>query len=139
MSAERFQEVLPKALRLAEPSVALTPDARQGAQDVVDSAARLGIPVVMVAIPFSPPYQEALEERQPGWEQSRRDAVADLEALTGVDVADPYRFGDWWTSESARDPRHLSGDGARDFTKQLMAMPEVTQALLDALEGSGTP
>ncbi|MBX3029893.1 MAG: hypothetical protein KF809_07015 [Chloroflexi bacterium] len=133
MSEGRFMQVLPSALRLADPTVVLTADARQGAEDLARTADRLGIPVVMVAIPFSPPYQEALEERQAGWEASRRAAVAELEALTGITVADPYRFGDWWSFESARDPRHLSGEGARDFTRQVMEMPEVLDALVAAL------
>ena len=108
--------------------------------DVPDSFATLvgalrehGVPVVAVAVPYSPVLTDALEARAPGWEGARQAIVAGLGAAAGVSIVDPGRFGSWWGDGSSRDVKHLSRDGAPRFVDQLWSMPAFRDALVEGL------
>ena len=86
------------------------------------------IPVV-VAVPFSPPFTDALLARDPRWADERAAAIATLSAQAGIDIIDPVRFGPWWTPASSFDVKHLSAAGAQDFTRQLLSIPAFADAV----------
>jgi hypothetical protein len=118
----------PETLRLA-PGV---PDAFKRLVDVARGA---GIPIVAVAMPTSPIYQDALEARSPGYDAGRRDGVAVLAAASGQSIIDPLRFGSWWGDGSSRDVKHLSLEGAPKFVEQLWAMPAFRDGVLAGFAG----
>jgi hypothetical protein len=45
-------------------------------------------------------------------------------------------FGSWYHEGSMRNIKHLSEEGARRFTEQVLAMPAVHDALVQALGAS---
>jgi hypothetical protein len=92
-----------------------------------------GSTVVVFGVPASPPYRNALEAAQPGFEQTRVDIVARLAAATGVPIVDPVSLGSWWGDGSSRDVNHLSREGAPLFVHQLMASPEFREPIVARL------
>ena len=139
LTVAEVTELVPRALRLAEPMPTLSPVAEAGFLDLMEALRDTGVPVVAVAVPFSPPYQDGLEQRQAGWEASRQALVQRLEQAGDLPISDPLRFGDWWGDGSSRDPRHLSTKGAKAFTRQLLQMPDVREELEAALGATGSP
>jgi hypothetical protein len=139
LSVAELTDLVPRALRLAEATPALSPVAEAGFGDLMAALRHTGVPVVALAVPFSPPYQDGLEQRQAGWEASRQALLQHLEQAGDLSIHDPLRFGDWWGDGSSRDPRHLSTKGAKAFTRQLLQMPDVREALEAALGTTGSP
>jgi hypothetical protein len=102
-------------------------------RELVDALQRNGVTVVPVLIPYSPPYAAALEERHPGFEAEMQAAAEALGTATGVPVIDPGPFGTWWGDGSSQNIKHLSREGAVDFTRQLWETPGVRDGLLAGL------
>jgi len=92
-----------------------------------------GSQVVIVAFPYSPPYDDAIEARRPGSMAARQAGLDRLAAGTGVPVVRIPRFGDWWNATNAYDLRHLSAAGAEILTRELLARDDVRTALLGAI------
>lgn len=91
------------------------------------------VQVVPVAVPEAPQLAAALEDRHPDWAAEWRSALEELSSATGVQIVDPGGFGDWYREGSMRNIKHLSEDGARAFTDQILAMPAVRNAMVRAL------
>ncbi|MFN8619835.1 MAG: hypothetical protein U0869_11385 [Chloroflexota bacterium] len=107
-------------------------------RDLVGRIEAAGSRAVIVAFPYSPPFDDAIEARRPG-SMAARDAGLDrLAAATGVDVLRIPRFGDWWSAADAYDLRHLSTAGAAVLTRELLARDDVRAALLAALPDGGS-
>jgi len=124
---------LPVALPGEPGSRTLGADAAQAFVDLVATLRADGVTVIAVAIPYSPLLKDALEARHPGWEASRLAAIQRLEALAGIAIVDPLRFGSWWSAPMSRDVKHLSRLGAPKFVEQLLGMPAFRDPLLGAL------
>jgi hypothetical protein len=92
-----------------------------------------GSTVVVFGVPASPPYRNALEAAQPGFEQVRVNSIAQLAAATGVPIIDPVSMGSWWGDGSSRDVNHLSREGAPQFVHQLMGAPEFRDPIVARL------
>ena len=115
-------------------------DAATSLAGLVADLRAAGVTPVVVAVPFSPLFTDALVARDPQWADERAAAIAALATRAGVDIIDPVRFGPWWQPGSSFDVKHLSAEGARDFTRQLLAMPAFADAVRAPLPaGSGTP
>jgi hypothetical protein len=117
-------------------------DAALSLAGLVADLREAGVTPVVVAVPFSPLFTDALVARDPQWEQERAAAIATLSEQAGIDIIDPVRFGAWWTPASSFDVKHLSTDGARAFTGQLLEMPAFAKAVRAGLApggGAGSP
>ena len=68
VTVQAVEDRVQRVLRLAEPTPLLTDAARTGFQELMAALRAADVPVVAVTVPFSPPYQAALEAREPGWE-----------------------------------------------------------------------
>lgn len=124
---------LPEHLANRDPAFQLGNDARQSYLSLVAFLRDEGTAVVPVAIPEAPPLARALEARDPGWTADWHAALAALSSAGGIPIADPGTFGTWYGKGSMRNIKHLSVDGARHFTNQLLDMPQVREGLLHGL------
>jgi len=97
-----------------------------------------GVAVMGVSIPYAPLFMEGLEERMPGFNASWQDAIGRLSAGSGIPFVDPVAFGPWWGDGSNKNLKHLSREGAIDFTNQLWDTPAFRQQVLAGL-ASTTP
>jgi hypothetical protein len=146
-----FGSARPRDVTAIEAQVAegLPREARIGAFDgagatpalaaLVDEMAARGVTVIPVTIPFAPPFMEALEERDPGWYAAWMEATAVLGAGAGVDIVTPGPFGSWWGDGSSTNIKHLSREGALDFTRQVWGSTGFEERLLAALPVPGRP
>ena len=99
-----------------------------------------GVEVILVGMPLTHEFADALRAVTPTWDEDRRVASEALEAATGEDLVYVTDFGDWYGPGSAGNINHLSADGAVAFTDQLWGMPEFRDRVIDALaptEGAG--
>lgn len=119
-----------------EPGFQLGNDARQSYLSLVAFLREEGTAVVPVAIPEAPPLAGALEARAPGWTSDWHSALAALSSAGGITIADPGTFGGWYGEGSMRNIKHLSVDGARHFTDQLLGMAQVREGLLHGLSSA---
>jgi hypothetical protein len=122
-------EVRPEAFEMGA-------DARARYLELADFLTSHGVRLVPVAVPEAPPLEKALEARHPGWTAEWRAALEDLSSATGIRITDPMAFGSWYHEGSMRNIKHLSEEGARRFTEQVLAMPAVHDALVQALGAS---
>ena len=104
-------------------------DAAASLTSLVADLRAAGVTPVVVAVPFSPLFTDALVARDPQWQEERAAAIATLSEQAGIDIIDPVSFGSWWTPASSFDVKHLSATGAQDFTRQLLGIPAFTDAV----------
>ena len=90
--------------------------------------------ILGTSIPYAPVYMDAAEAKLPGFGASWQDAIGTLAEGTGIPFVDPVRFGDWWGDGSSQDIKHLSREGAVEFTRQLWDIPEFRTGVTEALE-----
>ena len=109
--------------------------------DSIDRYARIarfldehGVAVTGTSIPYAPVYMDAAEAKLPGFGASWQDAIGTLAEGTGIPFVDPVRFGDWWGDGSSQDIKHLSREGAVEFTRQLWDIPAFRAGVTEALE-----
>ncbi len=126
--------------RLLSPTVERLSDEVTGSPVVVSQFAALvddlraqGVTVLVVTVPYSPPLQEALVERNPDWETQLAAGYADLAEAADVAIIAVPDAGDDWAPDWQRDHRHLSRKGARIVTSRLWETPEFREALLEGL------
>lgn len=105
---------------------------------IADAVRAAGGTPIGVLIGYAPPYMAALEERYPGFRQAWLDGAAQIGAEAGMEIVDPGPFDPWWGEGSSEDIRHLSRDGAVDFTRSVWAAPGLAPAVLRALGGTAT-
>ncbi|HET6744696.1 MAG TPA: hypothetical protein VFH90_02475 [Candidatus Limnocylindria bacterium] len=125
---------LPQHLANRDDEFRMGADARERYLELIGFLRSRGTQVVPVAVPEAPPLAEALEARHPGWDAEWHAALADLASASGLAIADPGSFGDWYGEGSMRNIKHLSLAGARDFTGQLLDMPAVSEPMVGALQ-----
>ena len=89
-----------------------------------------GVEVIVVEMPYAPMLVEALLERNPAWEEQRREGFALLEQAADIDIVEIDGLGEWATASAFHDLRHLSHKGAEPFTRQLWDMPEFREPVL---------
>lgn len=116
-----------------QPPFRMGDDARLEYRRLVELLREHGVTVIPVAVPNIPLLLEAVEKKHPGWEAARGAAIRRLEEETGVDIVDPLRLGPWFGDDSARNIKHLSVRGARDFTQQLWGITTLRGRLVAAL------
>ena len=98
--------------------------------------------LIVVEMPYAPMLVEALLERNPAWEEQRREGFALLERAADIDIVEIDALGEWATASAFHDLRHLSDKGAEPFTRQLWDMPEFREPVLagvtaaDSTDGS---
>lgn len=100
---------------------------------LVDLLESYGTTVILVGIPLTHEFHDALVAKDPGWDESRRAAATALETKVGQPLVYVERYGDWYDETSVADVNHLSHDGALAFTRQLWEMPEFRDAFLAGL------
>jgi len=105
--------------------------------DLIGALRRGGAHVVVVTIPYSPLFTDALLAVNPDWESERAGAVAQLGAAAGVPVVESGSFGSWWGDGSSSDVKHLSHEGAIAFDQQLWGTLALHDAFLAALRDAG--
>ncbi len=136
---EELQGQLSEALDGEPIHVGFGEDAAANLVGMVHDLEAAGVTPVLVALPYSPILTDALIARNPAWSTERSETLAGLSELTGVAIIDPGELGPWWTPASSYDVKHLSAEGARDFTHQLLALPEFVKAVAGALsDGDGS-
>ncbi len=123
---ERFPEGVPQAAGMSAAFAQLIAALRDR-----------GTTVIPTALPYAPPLEEALVERNPAWRQELAAGYDGLVEAAGIDIVRVHRFGDWWRPRSSNDPRHLSAEGAAALTEQLWTMPEFREPLLESLRSDG--
>jgi hypothetical protein len=92
-----------------------------------------GVVVVPVAVPEAPQLLDALEARHPGWTAEWQAALHELSAASGLQITDPGGYGPWYGEGSMRNIKHLSEEGARAFTRQVLDIRAVRDPILRAL------
>jgi hypothetical protein len=143
--ADGFTEGMPRRVHRIEAQVPVgleREDGRTGFnQGAVRAYARIarfleerGSRLVGVSIPYAPPYMDAIEERYPGYRASWSEALRQLSEEADFPIVDTGGFGDWWGDGSSQNVKHLSREGAEDFTEQLWETPTFRDAVMDALE-----
>jgi hypothetical protein len=138
-TAAELQGQVTQALAGEPVHLEASPDAAASLTGLVADLRRAGVTPVVVAVPFSPLFTDALVARDPQWAQERAAAIATLSAQAGIGIVDPGGFGPWWTPASSFDVKHLSAAGAQDFTRQLLDMPAFADAVRAGLAtGGGT-
>jgi hypothetical protein len=117
-----------------DPTIALGEGVSDHYRVLVDFLRAHGIEVVATLVPYSPTYAEALEARHPGFEQERGAAAGQLAREIGLEIIDPGRFGSWWGDGDSSNIKHLSGEGAAEFTRQLWQTTAFRDGVLAGLE-----
>jgi hypothetical protein len=100
---------------------------------LVDILRSYGTRVILVGMPLTHEFHDALLELEPEWETLRRDASTAFEAQVGEPLVYVERYGDWYDDRSVADVNHLSHEGALAFTRQLWEMPDFRDALIEGL------
>lgn len=106
-------------------------------RELVASLEAAGSHVVLLSMPYSPLYDDAVEAARPGSMAMREAGFDRIAAATGRPVVRVPRFGDWWNPAMAYDLRHLSSAGAARFTQDLVARPDFRDEVLAGLDGAG--
>jgi hypothetical protein len=112
---------------------AFPPEVLAGYARLVDELRENDVAIVAVQIPDTPVLEAGMEAYQPGRLQMMADAVAQIEAATGLDFIEIEAFGSWWADGMARNFNHLSAEGAKAFTAQLWEVDAFREQLLAAL------
>jgi hypothetical protein len=133
VSIKRIEAQIPEGLGREAASISLGRGVVDEYGRLVDVLREHGTTVVATLIPYSPPYAAALEERHPGFDAERLAAARQLSVAIDVPIADPGPFGPWWGDGSSQNIKHLSREGAVDFTRQLWDTPAFREALLAGL------
>jgi hypothetical protein len=81
-------------------------------------------------------YTAAVQKKYPGWDASRQTVVKDLASSAHVPLVYIDHFGSWWGERSSRDVKHLSREGAQDFTRQVWAQRQFRDIVLSGLAKS---
>ncbi len=129
----RLQGAVPRALEQFDAAISMSDDVRDDFAALADELRSHGVTVVAIEMPYVPELEDALKERHPEWEEERDAAYAELQAAAGFEIVDVEGFGDWTRTRSFHDLRHLSGEGAAPFTRQLWRMPAFREPLLEGL------
>jgi hypothetical protein len=112
---------------------AFPPEVLAGYERLIDVLRDNRVAIVAIQIPDTPVLEAGMEAYQPGRLQMMVDAVADIEATTGLDFIKVEAFGSWWADGMARNFNHLSAEGAKAFTAQLWEVDAFREQLLAAL------
>jgi hypothetical protein len=112
---------------------AFPPDVLDGYRRLVEVLRDNGVAIVAIQIPDTPVLEAGMEAYQPGRKRMMADAVAQIEASTGLDFIQIEAFGSWWADGMARNFNHLSAAGAKAFTGQLWELDAFREQLLAGL------
>lgn len=113
-----FNRALTVALKNTPPLASAQPDI--GAYVALVEALRSrGTRVVVVLIPYAPPFEDALEAREPGWRALRSSLLERLSETAGQPILDSGPIATWWTVQDSHDVRHFSPRGGTRFTAHL--------------------
>jgi len=113
-----FDKALAVALKNTPPLASAQPDI--GAYVALVEALRSsGTRVVVVLIPYAPPFEDALEAREPGWQALRSSLLEQLSETAGQPILDSGPVATWWTVQDSHDVRHFSPRGGKRFTAHL--------------------
>jgi len=102
--------------------------------DLVDAAWSRGVRVVSVLVPYSPPLEDALEAREPGWRAHRTSMLERLGEQAGQPILDNGPLNPW-TVHDSHDTRHFSLPGAQRFTQQLWQTRAFRKVIVEAVRG----
>jgi hypothetical protein len=115
---EALDVALSVALENTRPLAAARPDLRAYV-DLIEAMRSRGIRGVAVLIPYAPPFEEALEAREPGWRELRSRLLERLSETAGQPILDSGPVATWWTVQDSHDVRHFSPQGGKRFTAHL--------------------
>lgn len=133
-----FSDRLALALRNTPPIARAEPDTRAYV-DLIAALRDRDVRVVTALIPDSPPLEEALNEREPGWSAIRSRLLNRLGKSASQSIIATRSIAGWWTFRHSHDARHFSPIGARQFTRHLWRDPEIRDAILEGLAPASTP
>lgn len=134
-TAEGLQRMLRPQLR-AERLESTTSDlVVEEFRRLVEDVRAAGSELVVVALPYVPLLDDALDERWPGTIARRQAGLDRLEEeALGAPIVRVSRFGDWWSPEASMDLRHLSPEGATLLTRELWTRPGLRDPIVEALQ-----
>lgn len=133
LSIESIEAQIPAGLRRLPEAITMGPRNSARYRAIAEFLQSRGVAVVGISIPYAPAFMGALEAERPGFGQAWSDSVAMLAQGSGIPFVDPVTFGPWCGEGSSQNLKHLSREGAIDFTHQLWDMPGFRERLLAGL------
>ncbi len=132
MEPAMLDHALAVALENTAPMARAEPDIRPYV-DLITALRARGVGVVAVLMPYAPPFEQALEAREPAWRAMRSMLLTRLGERAEQPILDAGPIEAWWTIRDSHDMRHFSPRGARRFTTQLWEDPAIRAAILEGL------
>ena len=131
MPVERLPDRIERGLERTPRLAAAAPDVG-GFRELVVALRSRGVPIVAVLMPYSPPFEDALEAREPGWAAERARILDEMARASGQPIVESS-IRDWWTVDASHDIRHMTPFGARRFTRDAWRLPDVGPVIAAAL------